>query len=180
MAGHKGYAISVLMDVLSGVLTGSEFGPGVFGPYQAEKRSGAGHLMIALNIEIFQPLAAFNTRMETMIAGLKSAPLAKASRKSSIRERSRRGTTIETGARAFCFQPIRYPTSRNSLTKWALSGYCHSTYRCDDHRDQRRRGACRSTMEEERGDGRGTLLSRPRRTLCRLVFWLINCLKNEL
>src|ERR1700736_2700279 len=36
MAGHKGYAISVLMDVLSGVLTGSEFGPDVTGPYQAE------------------------------------------------------------------------------------------------------------------------------------------------
>jgi LDH2 family malate/lactate/ureidoglycolate dehydrogenase len=77
MAGHKGYAISVLMDVLSGVLTGSEFGPGVSGPYQAEKRSGAGHLVIALNIEVFQPLTAFNARMEAMIAGLKSAPHAK-------------------------------------------------------------------------------------------------------
>jgi LDH2 family malate/lactate/ureidoglycolate dehydrogenase len=77
MAGHKGYAISVLMDVLSGVLTGSEFGPGVFGPYQAEKRSGAGHLMIALNIEVIQRLAAFSARMEEMIAGLKGAPLAK-------------------------------------------------------------------------------------------------------
>jgi LDH2 family malate/lactate/ureidoglycolate dehydrogenase len=77
MAGHKGYAISVVMDVLSGVLTGSEFGPGVSGPYQAEKRSGAGHLMIAVNIEIFQPLAAFNARMEAMIDGLKGAPRAK-------------------------------------------------------------------------------------------------------
>jgi LDH2 family malate/lactate/ureidoglycolate dehydrogenase len=77
MAGHKGYAISVLMDVLSGVLTGSEFGPGVSGPYQAEKRSGAGHLMIAMNVEVFQPLASFNTRMEAMIADLKGAPRAK-------------------------------------------------------------------------------------------------------
>ena len=40
------------MDVLSGVLTGSEFGPGVAGPYQPDKRSGAGHLLIALNIEV--------------------------------------------------------------------------------------------------------------------------------
>jgi LDH2 family malate/lactate/ureidoglycolate dehydrogenase len=77
MAGHKGYAISVLMDVLSGVLTGSEFGPGVSGPYQAEKRSGAGHLIIAVNIEVIQPLTAFNARMEAMIAGLKNAPRAK-------------------------------------------------------------------------------------------------------
>ena len=76
MAGHKGYAISVVMDMLSGILTGSGWGPGVFGPYQAEQRSGAGHLLIALNVEVFQPLGAFNARMEEMIAGLKGAPLA--------------------------------------------------------------------------------------------------------
>ncbi|MDB5360009.1 MAG: putative oxidoreductase YbiC [Rhodospirillales bacterium] len=76
MAGHKGYAISVVMDMLSGILTGSGWGPAVFGPYQAERRSGAGHLLIALNVEVFQPLDAFNARMEAMIAGLKAAPLA--------------------------------------------------------------------------------------------------------
>ena len=76
MAGHKGYAISVVMDMLSGILTGSGWGPAVFGPYQAEKRSGAGHLLIALNVEVFQPLDAFNARMEDMIAGLKATPLA--------------------------------------------------------------------------------------------------------
>lgn len=77
MAGHKGYAISVIMDVLSGVLSASEFGPGVSGPYVPDKRSGAGHLLIALNVSMFQPLDAFNARMDAMIAGLKSAPLAK-------------------------------------------------------------------------------------------------------
>jgi LDH2 family malate/lactate/ureidoglycolate dehydrogenase len=77
MGGHKGYGISVLMDVLSGVLTGAAFGPDVAGPYQAEKRSGAGHLLIALNIEAFEPLAVFNSRVETLIEGLKSAKLAK-------------------------------------------------------------------------------------------------------
>jgi len=76
MAGHKGYAIAVMMDVLSGVLTGSSFGTGVFGPYQAEHRGGCGHLMIALNIEAIQPLVAFNTRMEKLIDELKSVPLA--------------------------------------------------------------------------------------------------------
>ncbi|HEY1856338.1 Ldh family oxidoreductase, partial [Acidocella sp.] len=71
------YAISVVMDVLSGVLSASEFGPGVAGPYQPDKRSGAGHLLIALNVEVFQPLDGFNARMEAMIAGLKGAKLAK-------------------------------------------------------------------------------------------------------
>ncbi len=77
MGGHKGYAISVIMDVLSGVLTGSAFGPEVAGPYQADKRSGAGHLLLALNVEAFEPLAAFNARMEALIDGLKATKLAK-------------------------------------------------------------------------------------------------------
>jgi LDH2 family malate/lactate/ureidoglycolate dehydrogenase len=79
MAEHKGYAIAVMMDVLSGVLTGSAFGTGVRGPYQAEHKSGAGHLMIALDIAAFQPLAEFEARMEKLIAELKTAPLAKGS-----------------------------------------------------------------------------------------------------
>ena len=77
MAGHKGYAIAVMMDMLSGVLTGSAFGTGVHGPYQTERRSGAGQLMIALDIAAIQPLAEFGARMERYIAELKSVPLAK-------------------------------------------------------------------------------------------------------
>lgn len=76
MGEHKGYAISVMMDVLSGVLSGSAFGAGVRGPYQAEQRSGCGHLVITLDIAAFLPLAEFNARMEKLIAELKSAPLA--------------------------------------------------------------------------------------------------------
>jgi LDH2 family malate/lactate/ureidoglycolate dehydrogenase len=64
------------MDMLSGVLTGSAFGSGVFGPYQTEHKSGAGQMMIVLDIEKFQPLAEFNARMEKMIAELKAVPLA--------------------------------------------------------------------------------------------------------
>ena len=77
MAQHKGYAIAVLMDMLSGVLTGSGFGTGVHGPYQFDKRSEAGQLMIVLDIEKFQPIAEFNARMDQLIAELKSVPLAK-------------------------------------------------------------------------------------------------------
>ncbi|WP_207920267.1 Ldh family oxidoreductase [Saccharopolyspora aridisoli] len=42
LAGHKVYAISFMFDVLAGVLTGSSFGTGVAGPYDPERRSGAG------------------------------------------------------------------------------------------------------------------------------------------
>jgi len=76
MAQHKGYAIAVMMDMLSGVLTGSAFGSAVHGPYQTEHRSGAGQFMIALDIAAIQPLAEFGDRMDRYIAELKSVPLA--------------------------------------------------------------------------------------------------------
>lgn len=76
MAQHKGYAIAVMMDMLSGVLTGSAFGRDVHGPYQAERRSGAGQLMIVLDIAAMEPLAEFGARMDRLIAELKAVPLA--------------------------------------------------------------------------------------------------------
>ena len=75
MAGHKGYGIAVAMDMLAGVLSGSAFLSAVQGPY-TEKVSGAGHFIIAMNIEAFQPLAQFNARMERFIGELKAVPLA--------------------------------------------------------------------------------------------------------
>lgn len=76
VGGHKGYAITVMMDMLSGVLTGSKWGAGVYGPYQHSQKSGAGHFMIAINIETFRPLAEFNATQEQMIAAIKAVPLA--------------------------------------------------------------------------------------------------------
>ena len=76
MAGHKGYAISVMMDVLSGILSGSGFGEAVNGPYQAEKTSHVGHLALAIDIAACRPLGEFEADMEAMIARLKSTPCA--------------------------------------------------------------------------------------------------------
>jgi len=76
MAGHKGYAISTMMDVLSGILSGSQFGSSVVGPAVPEGRSGVGHLAIALDIEAFRPLQKFNKDMESLIDSIKSNPLA--------------------------------------------------------------------------------------------------------
>lgn len=76
MAGHKGYAIAVIMDMLSGVLTRSGFGSQIHGPRQFEHKSNVGHLMIALDIAAFQPVEEFGRRMEAQIDELKSVPLA--------------------------------------------------------------------------------------------------------
>jgi LDH2 family malate/lactate/ureidoglycolate dehydrogenase len=76
MAGHKGYAVAVMVDMLSGVLSGSAFGSAVHGPYEPDEASGCGHLMIALDIAAFMPPAEFGERMERLIADLKGARLA--------------------------------------------------------------------------------------------------------
>lgn len=73
MGEHKGYGISVMMDVLSGVLAGSQFGTGVHGPYEAQARSGCGHFIMALDIARFRPLDDFVSDMHEMAAQLKAS-----------------------------------------------------------------------------------------------------------
>ena len=76
MAGHKGYAITFLMDVLSGALTGSAVGTGVHGPYEADRPSGAGHLFLALDPDAFGDRAGYESRVRQLIDEVKGAPLA--------------------------------------------------------------------------------------------------------
>lgn len=76
MAGHKGYAIGVIVDMLAGVLSGSSFLDDVHGPYDPVNRSGAGHFFAAFDIAAFQPRAQFDARMEEYIARLKAVPVA--------------------------------------------------------------------------------------------------------
>lgn len=76
MAGHKGYAISFMMDVLSGVLTGSSSATDVVGPYVPDQRSGCGHLVIAIDIAALMPLREFEGRMDNLIATVKECPTA--------------------------------------------------------------------------------------------------------
>lgn len=73
-AEHKGYAIATMVDMLSGVLSGSRFLNDVKGPYEAEGASGVGHLVIVLNISAFRPIVEFNAEMNLMISRIKSAP----------------------------------------------------------------------------------------------------------
>ncbi|MEU1006603.1 Ldh family oxidoreductase [Streptomyces tibetensis] len=76
MAGHKGYAISFMFDVLAGVLTGSAFGSSVVGPYQPTGRSGVGHLLICVDIRSMADPDEFGQRMEALIEETKSTPTA--------------------------------------------------------------------------------------------------------
>jgi len=76
MAGHKGYAITFLMDVLSGALTGSAVGTGVHGPYEPEARSRAGHLFLAIDPSALGDRAGYEARVQQLIDEVKGVPLA--------------------------------------------------------------------------------------------------------
>ena len=76
VGGHKGYGISFMMDILAGVLTGSQFATGVKGPYIPDAKSGCGHLVIAIDIEAAIGSETFDTRIDRLIDITKSVPLA--------------------------------------------------------------------------------------------------------
>jgi LDH2 family malate/lactate/ureidoglycolate dehydrogenase len=76
MAGHKGYAITFLMDVLSGALTGSGVGTEVHGPYEPEARSRAGHLFLAIDPSALGDPTDYEARVQRLIDEVKGVPLA--------------------------------------------------------------------------------------------------------
>ena len=78
--GVKGAALSMLMDVLSGVLTGAAFGGEVRNPFTGlEGPQGTGHFFIALKADLFMSLDTFTQRMQTLAERVKAQPLAKGS-----------------------------------------------------------------------------------------------------
>jgi LDH2 family malate/lactate/ureidoglycolate dehydrogenase len=75
--GVKGAGLSMLMDVLSGVLTGAAFGGEARNPFTGlEGPQGTGHFFIALKADLFMSLAAFTQRMQTLVQRVKTQPLA--------------------------------------------------------------------------------------------------------
>lgn len=71
MAGHKGFGLSAMMDILSGVLSGGSFGTAVNGPYIADKTSGASHFIFAIDISKLRDLDSFKADMSQMIRAWK-------------------------------------------------------------------------------------------------------------
>lgn len=68
---YKGYGLSLVTDVLSGVMTGSLFGLTVF---QDDRNHDVGHVMMAINPEAFMERAEFEARLERLVAEVRDAP----------------------------------------------------------------------------------------------------------
>jgi ureidoglycolate dehydrogenase (NAD+) len=78
MAGHKGYGLAILVEVLAGVLTGAAVTQEVKGwMAQVSEPPGTGHSFIAIDVGRIMPIGAFKQRMDSMIQGIKASPKAK-------------------------------------------------------------------------------------------------------
>jgi LDH2 family malate/lactate/ureidoglycolate dehydrogenase len=66
MGGPKGSALAIMMDVFSGVLSGSAFAGGVTGPYDMSKPGDVGHFLVAIKPDLFMSLDEFKERMDTL------------------------------------------------------------------------------------------------------------------
>jgi LDH2 family malate/lactate/ureidoglycolate dehydrogenase len=66
MGGPKGSALSVMMDVFSGVLSGSAFAGEVTNPYDPSRPADVGHFLVALKPDLFMSLEDFKARMRIL------------------------------------------------------------------------------------------------------------------
>ena len=66
MGGPKGSGLAIMMDVFSGVLSGSAFAGNVVGPYDSEnaREADVGHFLVAIRPDLFMGLGEFKERMD--------------------------------------------------------------------------------------------------------------------
>lgn len=77
MGGHKGYALAFVIDLLSGILTGSAFGRRVGHLYgEFERPQDVGSLIGAIDIASFVPLDRFYDNVALAVREIKSSPRA--------------------------------------------------------------------------------------------------------
>jgi len=78
MAGHKGYGIALLIEVLAGILTGA----GVLGEVrswilQPDEIARLGQAFIAIDVGAIIPIESFKRRVDTVIRQIRQSPKAK-------------------------------------------------------------------------------------------------------
>ncbi|HEY3081915.1 MAG TPA: Ldh family oxidoreductase [Chloroflexota bacterium] len=66
IGGPKGYGMSVVLDILSGVLSGATFGKGLGG-------AGGGHVFQATDVEAFMPIDEFTRLMGQLVDQIKAS-----------------------------------------------------------------------------------------------------------
>ena len=74
MAGHKGYALALMVEVLSGVLSGAAIGPAVGSMYKnLDRKQDVGHFFCLLDIAAFMEVEEFKRRLDTTVDEIKAS-----------------------------------------------------------------------------------------------------------
>jgi LDH2 family malate/lactate/ureidoglycolate dehydrogenase len=73
MAGHKGYALALMVEMLSSVLSGAAIGPQIGSMYKdLDRKQNVGHFFCVLSIDAFMDVAEFIERTDATIDVLKA------------------------------------------------------------------------------------------------------------
>jgi LDH2 family malate/lactate/ureidoglycolate dehydrogenase len=76
MAGHKGFGLALIVDILCGVITGGAFLHQMKGMYKyPDDPSLTGHFMIAINISAIMAREELKSRMATFYKTIKTSPM---------------------------------------------------------------------------------------------------------
>lgn len=73
VGGAKGYGLSLMIDVLAGLLTGSGFGGSAKNLNTPDGPSRCGHMLIALDLARFLPRTEYDAHIATLVAATKAA-----------------------------------------------------------------------------------------------------------
>lgn len=76
IGGYKGYGLTLMIDILTGVLSGAAYGPRVGSPRDSENSQNVGQTFLALNVSAFQPIDRFKTTVQEYLAEIKNSPKA--------------------------------------------------------------------------------------------------------
>ncbi|HEY2588374.1 MAG TPA: Ldh family oxidoreductase [Tepidisphaeraceae bacterium] len=110
MARHKGYALALMVEVLSGVLAGAAVGPEVGSMYKhLDREQNVGHFFCLMDIAAFMEPAEFRSRIDAMIDRIKACrtrpgvdeilvPGERSARKAALRRRE--GVTVDAATLA--------------------------------------------------------------------------------
>lgn len=79
IGGYKGYGITLMMDLLTGVLSDSHYGPRVKAIEKEAEVAGTAHSFMAFDLKAFTDVPAFKARMDAYIDEIKSSKKAKGS-----------------------------------------------------------------------------------------------------
>ncbi len=72
MAGHKGYALALMVEIFSSVLSGSAVGPAIGSMYKnMDRKQDVGHFFFLLDIAAFMDVAEFKRRLDKAIDDIK-------------------------------------------------------------------------------------------------------------